>query len=212
MKTFITMVTFILISSIIFVTTALFVDKSFGKTDNINKITVVDKINYLISFTDNLKNNIPKLSKDTHHAIFYDGPIKISALSIRKNTAVQTNFDWTWDIHILLVKYNTVSKSYTIEIILRQYQMCINSKYVGFTTTAINDLDANGIITEIETKYYRRSFELKEKESDILLSPIYPKGFIDLKWQNSNQYDIQKQYNTEVDYWNTILKKRESIQ
>jgi len=145
--------------------------------------------------------------------------VEMIILRFKENTSVGSDFWWTWTLHVVRMHYYKEWDKFRFQIIVRYYQDFSSPKAQGFEGWAISDTDLNGKISEYEkSNYCGRSFTIGQCynnddncESNWIMFPQYPDGYINLDWHQPPLEEWQKKFDEEVNFWLEVLRKKEDI-
>ena len=114
-----------------------------------------------------------------------------------ENTAVQTDFPWSWTIHFMIWTYpglDTNNKGW-LTLTAKDYQEFVTANSKGVMITKVTDFNMDGIVDKYSREYY-----IVINGNNIIM-PAFPKGYVNPNWKTPSEEELNQFLQREVDYW-----------
>lgn len=118
------------------------------------------------------------------------------SLANKENTAVHSNFDWTWIDHYIHYSYEKPNFDRArVEFTAKEYQEFVSTDSRGFMVMRVIDYDRDG-----RADYKHRRF-IMVMQNDLVIMPDYPEGYINTEWYKPTQEEADAFLKREMKYW-----------
>lgn len=120
-----------------------------------------------------------------------------------ENTAVQTDFPWTWTIHFMIWAYPglDVNGEGWLTLTAKDYQEFVTANSKGVLVTKVTDFNMDGVVDDYSREYYIVI------NGDNIIMPHYPEGFFNEDWFTPSQEELDQMLQRELDYWMKMAGK-----
>ena len=120
-----------------------------------------------------------------------------------ENTAVQTDFPWSWTIHFMIWTYpglDTNNKGW-LTLTAKDYQEFVTANSKGVMITKVTDFNMDGIVDKYSREYY-----IVINGNNIIM-PAFPKGYVNPNWETPSEEELNQFLQRELDYWMKLAGK-----
>ena len=120
-----------------------------------------------------------------------------------ENTAVQTDFPWSWTIHFMIWTYpglDTNNKGW-LTLTAKDYQEFVTANSKGVMITKVTDFNMDGIVDKYSREYY-----IVINGNNIIM-PAFPKGYVNPNWKTPSEEELNQFLQRELDYWMKLAGK-----
>jgi hypothetical protein len=128
---------------------------------------------------------------------------------------LNTSYIQSWKVRAIIINHYVAQNYFLLTVIHRNYRDFVSPRSQGYVEWRMYDIDANGIITNIEASYASKNYDIvicknndDSCKDNYILFPVYPEGYVNSNWYHLTTKECQELYDKEINYWLKAIQKQ----